>query len=58
MHLYIAPRLGMTETVPLCLRGVDRDKFTFCNGSSNMRDMYLSFLRFPLSGCTERSYVN
>jgi hypothetical protein len=39
-----------TCTPPVCLRGVDRDKFIFCNSSSNMRGMCLSFVRFCIRG--------
>lgn len=39
-----------TSTPPVCLRGVERDKFIFCNGSSKMREMCLSFVRFCVLG--------
>lgn len=35
---------------PVCLRGVDRDEFIFCNSSSNMRGVCLSFVRFCIRG--------
>ena len=43
-----------TSTPPVCLRGVDRDKFIFCNGSSNMRDVCLSFVRFCVLGLSRK----
>jgi hypothetical protein len=39
-----------TSAPPVCLRDVDRDKFIFCNGSSKMQDVCLSFVRVCVLG--------
>jgi hypothetical protein len=42
------------STPPVCLRGVERDRCIFCNGSSNMRDVCLYFVRFCVLGLSRK----